>query len=98
MRVPSGTAKSAVIRTKSSCNASRCGRNTTNSLKLNPVRPRNSLAAATLVKTFSARKIVASWRNSFGTCDSMPGFHGPNLIGSGEPWLSRYFAEPLRWR
>ena len=43
---PSGTAKSAVTRISSSCSASRCGRNTTSSLKAKPVRLCSSSAAA----------------------------------------------------
>src|SRR5882757_9679898 len=85
IRVPSGTAKSAVIRTKSSCSASLSGRNTTSSLNPKPVRPRSSTAEAMLVNTLSVRKIVARCSNSLGTCDWMPGFQGPNsLLGSIE--------------
>src|SRR5882757_951650 len=80
IRVPSGTAKSAVTRTRSSCSASLCGRNTTSSLNPKPVRPRSSAAEAMLVKTFSVRKIVAKCSNSWGTSDWMPGFQGPNSL------------------
>src|SRR5882724_8371175 len=77
IREPSGTEKSAVTRIRTSCRRSLCGRKATSSLGAKPVSSCNSVAAATLVETFSGRKIVERCRSSAGTCDTMPGFHGP---------------------
>src|SRR5450755_1277882 len=86
IRDPSGTAKSAVTRISSSCSASLCGRKATRSLNGKSVRSRSSTTVATLVKTFSGRKMVDRCSSSFGTCDSMRGFHVPNSPAS--PWVS----------
>jgi len=53
-----------------------------------PVRPCSSSAVAMLVNTLSPRKIVARCRSSLGTCDWMPGFHGPQT-GDSSARISR---------
>ncbi len=78
IRDPSGTDKSAVTRTRTSCRTSLSGRNATRSPSANPVSDCSSIAPATGVNTFSGRKIVHSARSSTGNCDRMPGFQGPD--------------------
>ncbi len=76
---PSGTDRSAITRIRSSCMASRCGRNATSLPSARPVRSPSSRAFAKLVDTFSGRRIVHSPRSVSGTCEAIPGFHGPGV-------------------
>src|SRR6266496_692205 len=75
---PSGTERSAVTRISSSCSARRSGRKATRSARSRPLRSESSAAVAASVNVFSGRKIVQRWRRCAGTCDEIPGFHGPN--------------------
>lgn len=77
---PVGTHKSAMTRIINSCNTRRCGRNATSSHKGRPVSWRSSVAEAKLVKECSDRNSVHRCRSSTGTCDWIPGFHGPKLM------------------
>src|SRR5215471_2592951 len=76
-RGPSGTDRSAVTRTSTSCTARRSGWNTTRSSTGNPVRCASSCASWKPVNTFSGRKIVDRGASDQGGSESMPGFHGP---------------------
>jgi len=74
-----GTEKSAMTRIISSCNTRRCGRNVTRSHSGKPVSWRSSVAESMLVKG-ARNETACTDAEARGTCDWIPGFHGPKLM------------------